>query len=529
MEERLQLVSFADDAQLHKLVVDELMRLARSSPEYWAQTHLALVACCSHAAALGAKALVFQRRVQDPDFLAEYAAYYSRQFTEVSRNCVRVHFFSRSPSAGVDVLAYLDSEGLPKEYLGFITLRPIARTPVGASVLKPVSGAGFVRCLERFPVRIGGVHFEVFGTPFMQQDNAVGACAQASIWMALRTLQKREGDRSHNPAQITGAATRYSITGRILPNRSGLTQPQIVEAIRAAGYSPHAITFARGRNPFGLGSKLTPDEVNRARRVIHAYVDSELPVLLILYTATSAHAIVVVGHTFDGTPSQLNEISLSLRRCGAVKLAHAASWVPNFIVHNDNSGAYLKLESQATNSAYALEQTYSAIPLLPSDVFVTGEEALEFGLATWSEILEEFPADTLNDVASVSSKIAIRLLLLEKRKIRSWAARAAIAPEVARELRLIDLPRRAWVLEFHLKAVYGQHSAENIASLVGFILLDPTADTSVAALLVAYFNLPAFTEFSSGSLIVCTSGALAATQIAATPAVQPFRDLDDHG
>jgi hypothetical protein len=144
------------------------------------------------------------------------------------------------------VLQYLDGHDTAASYLGFVTLRPVAATPVGASILRIPADVGFIRCADEFPVNLAGHKLELTGVPFMQQDNAVGTCAQASIWMALRTMRKREGDRAHDPAQITGAATRYSISGRILPNRKGLTQPQVVEAIRAAGYSPHPIHFALG-------------------------------------------------------------------------------------------------------------------------------------------------------------------------------------------------------------------------------------------------------------------------------------------
>jgi len=38
--------------------------------------------------------------------------------------------------------------------------------------------------------------------------------------MALRTLRKKEGQAAFNPAQITDAATKYAVIGRVLPNRN---------------------------------------------------------------------------------------------------------------------------------------------------------------------------------------------------------------------------------------------------------------------------------------------------------------------
>lgn len=63
---------------------------------------------------------------------------------------------------------------------------------IGASILLP-SHDDDVTCHEQFPVHIAGRAFWVSGTPYLQQDNAVGACAQASIWIALRTQMKRVG------------------------------------------------------------------------------------------------------------------------------------------------------------------------------------------------------------------------------------------------------------------------------------------------------------------------------------------------
>jgi hypothetical protein len=526
MDDRLSLVTFTDSTDLAEKVREELKNLCRRDPEYWSATQNSLLACCAHAARSGAKAAVVQRRVQDLDFLAEFNAYYSRQFAHIGRHCARFHFFSVAPISGEGVLEFLDGPGVKESYLGFITLRPVVRTPVGASILKVQASGGFIRCADDFPVHLGGKRFSVVGTPFMQQDNAVGACAQAAIWMALRTMRKREGDRAHDPAQITGAATRYNVSGRVLPNRTGLTLPQVIEAIRAAGYSPHPIPFAPG-STFGLGSKLTADQLSRARQVLHAYVESEIPVLLILYPNTGGHAVVVVGHTFSDAPVETDEISMSLARGVAITVTHAVSWVPQFVIHNDNSGPYLPLE-QKTTSSYALEQTYAAVPLLPADVFLSGEEALEYTLSLWQDMLEAVTASLTNaEVVTFSEQFVARLLLLDKRKIRAWATNSSVAPEVRRQLRLGDLPRRVWVLELHLKHLYGAHAQGNTASLVGFILLDSTGDAAATATLMVYLNLPAFTSNQHGSLIIAADADWKAVQIAATPPVFPFRDLDD--
>ena len=71
------------------------------------------------------------------------------------------------------LLEYIDSVP-PENYQGFITLRPIIISPVGASILSRDIATGFIRSADKFPVHIMGKELTVYGTPFMQQDNAVG-------------------------------------------------------------------------------------------------------------------------------------------------------------------------------------------------------------------------------------------------------------------------------------------------------------------------------------------------------------------
>jgi hypothetical protein len=192
----------------------------------------------------GAKTLLIQRGVRDPDFLEEHQAFYAKQHRPVSRSCIRIHAFSLSApeyAAGADeanVLGFLDkAAGEAQCYLGFATIRPLRHAPVGASILAAPSAAE-VTTADAFPVHIAGNAFEVVGAPFLQQDSAVGACAQASIWMALRTMRKRHGNAAFSPAELTVAATRYLANDRSFPGRQGLTVQQMLEAVRFAGHDP---------------------------------------------------------------------------------------------------------------------------------------------------------------------------------------------------------------------------------------------------------------------------------------------------
>jgi hypothetical protein len=411
-----------------------------------------------------------------------------------------------------------------RSYLGFITLRPVARAPVGASILSKKVCTGFVCSSDSFPVHLAGKEFALEGTPFMQQDNAVAVCAQASIWMALRTLRKREGDRAYDPAQITDAATRYFINGRTRPNKGGLTIQQIAEAIRAAGYSPHAIPLTTNAGANGVVS-LNFGELLMAKRDMHAYIESEIPVLLALFHPSGGHAIAAIGHTWNENPTPADYVVATFQKNGAsMKVKHAISWVPEFIVHNDNAGPYQVLPSfPLAASDYSLSCAAIALPLLPADVFMTGEEAYICGMGVLLEMLQGLKNQ--NDPAEVdriAETLVVRLHLAEKRKLRRWAATTPMVQELKDWLRTGDLPKRVWVFEVHTEVGYGQHHTGNQETLVGVVLIDPTGDALDANILMFQFNFPAIAGSPDG-VMVTFDPVPTAVQTSDGGPIKPFR------
>lgn len=525
MDPRITIHEITNYKSLLDTVYQELELISHRKPQQSANTQVPLLNCCEALFNAGAVAILAQHRVHDPDFLAEYSSYYSKQFTEVNRLCTRLHFFKETKVGVATPLEYIDSI-LPENYLGFVTLRPVIMSPVGASILSREVSIGFIRSADKFPVHIMGKQLTVCGTPFMQQDNAVGACAQASIWMALRTLRKREGDRAHDPAQITDAATRYNANGRIKPNRQGLTHIQMIEAIRSAGYSPHSIWLGQWHNQ-NL-NVMNASDVEIAKQNIHPYIESEIPVVLILINQNGGHAVVTVGHTWNEKIKTFKNVDVSNSVGLNLKFAHAVSWIPEFIINNDNSGPYMKFPpSNGGGTGYSMEQMVYAMPLLPSDVFMSGEEALSVGLTIVADLYQGFvTAANKADLEHSAAEIAIRILLVEKRKLRNWAASTIMAKELKDELRTMDLPKRVWILELHLKSIYGTQGAANTPSLVGFVLIDPTGDTVTNSVLMLYLNKNyPLNIISVGSFVQFNNNGLPniGTQTTDTTPLQPMR------
>ena len=421
----------------------------------------------THISALQAKTVLIQNDVQDPDFLAEHRAYYSKWSYEVSRFCYRLHFFNEE-AVSDNALDVVDQMAMQENsYLGFVTLRPISVSPQAATILKAVNCENkcFILSKDNFTVNIAGQSFVISGTPFMQQDNAVGACAQASIWMALRTLRRREGASAFSPAQITNAATRFYVKGRTLPNRGGLAVEQITEAIRASGYSPHVIPLR------DLHKEADVESLKNARQALYPYIESGIPVLLILFPKNGeGHAVLLIGHGWnDNPPEKIKNGSINLKESDEnIEIIDASSWVTPFYIHNDNTGPYLQLPDE-DKGGYSLGDAVFAIPFLQLDVFVDAAEAKLTCLQLLADTLEGSIFD------AGSPELVTRTYLQDRSEFRASVIASDMPDDVKAYYRSKWLPRRVWVTGINLSDEY-EKSPDKNSVRIGEILLDPSSE-----------------------------------------------------
>lgn len=496
-------ITAGDDAELAKLLQSLLATkgMKSGSPRY-----TPLENTIRYISSLGAKSVLVQRNVQDPDFLAEHSAYYSKWSFKVPRFCDRVHFFF-TESKSQNPLDFIDQTSTdPDSYLGFITLRPISVSPQAATILKPPHDPSkhFILSKDEFQVNIAGQRFTVAGTPFMQQDNAVGACAQASIWMALRTLRRREGQSAFSPAQITTAATRFLVRGRTLPNRSGLIVEQITEALRTAGYSPHTIPLRE------LDKDATDETIATSRQALYPYVESGIPVLVLLFPKNSeGHAVLLIGHGWDKGP--LNLIKNGDVRIDSsdnpIEIYDASSWVSPFFIHNDNTGPYMPIPDSAEGQ-YSLADAVSAIPFLQPDIFVDAAEAKLTCHRLLADILEDLTKLLGGGVAAEEEKdnadqvkeypaLVTRIYLQDKADFRAAVLSSDMEKDAKDYYRCKWLPKRVWIMEINLLDGYSE-SPEGAACRVGEIILDPASEPEDGHFLSIHLSAELLPDTGSG-------------------------------
>lgn len=432
-----------DPSDPQTLLADISPDVYTGNPSQWAEIVAHLQRC-------GARTLLVQDRVRDPDFTEEYEAFYAKQHRDMSRFCIRVHAFRGPPVAARDedsqhVLAFVDEAARAGDaYLGFVTLRPLRHAPVGATILMDSSERRSL-CRDRFPVHIAGTSFHVEGTPYLQQENAVAACAQASIWMALRTLRKRFGASAYSPAELTLAATKYMAVDRVFPGRRGLRVEQMLSAIQESDHDPLVIP-ARPKQ----GVPANPYDV---MEIAQPYIESGLPVIVLLEHKSGGHAVVAIGLA-PGQP--------------------ISGLPPGLIIHNDNQGPYQLLPFSPVDDGYALNQCVTLIVPLPRGILMSASEAAERSQSLFETWLPTFVKDP--STVTLNGDLWMRTYLCTRHAFRAWAKEDDGLDAAARDLyRTCEMPRYVWVTEFH-DAQKFQPLQPGERTRIGEIVLDAGAD-----------------------------------------------------
>lgn len=432
-----------------------LALVASSHPPKIGTSHRQWKEIVEHLLNAGAQSLLVQEGVRDPDFLEEHDAFYSKQHRPISRHCTRVHAFSKpppgtAPTADIkEVLAYIDEASATSDsYLGFVTIRPLRHAPVGATILVDRPDVPTL-CKDAFPVHIAGTTFIVSGTPYLQQDNAVGACAQASMWMALRTLRRRAGNSAYSPAELTLSATRYLTLDRVFPGRRGLTVQQMLSALKESNHDPLVIPIEQPALPEIVIAQAQP------------YIESGLPVVTVLqHPLSGGHAVLAIGLAPNLDNKQAPPSAL--------------------IIHNDNCGPYRLLPPTVVDESmeYALAQTISLIVPVPEGVFMSAAEAERQAIGNLGFWLATFPATPVDDGAALPLvNMNVRTYLCTRHAFRKWATECPTLDAGAKDVyRTTEMPKLVWVIEVHDSSTYEPSNPSNQTRL-GEVVLDASGDS----------------------------------------------------
>ena len=446
----------------------------------------------------GATTAIFEYDYVDRDYQDEFSAFYSKAFKSYPARCVRLHFFSCAISSRIRQ----NFGRFSKHYLGFIVLRPTDLQRMGRTVLVPPIGdpdREFIHCKAAFDSHLLGEAFCIEAMPFVQQDTQVGACAQASLWMVARYMARHFGHREFLPSEINHLAKAKSAQGRAFPAEFGLTVTQMLDALEGMGF------FAWGQFREGLGPcsphierafPVDPQASDADRQIqehrqltakladiTYRYIESGLPVIL----ATNNHALVAIGHTYDPGAGG----SVAIQR------------IPEWIVHNDNTGPYIRMPLfTEPPGLLSFNQVRSIIAVVPREVTLRGEEAEAMSvqsieellaqntgnpaLPTWQDIFKAARPDLADCIDELeyrtflSSSVAFQASL--RRDVKNRRFHRGLGEEILR----LDFPRYIWITEISSPRLLN-HADRSQRLCLGRVIVDSTAPAKTRGQMIVHF------------------------------------------
>lgn len=431
---------------------------------------LAVVNVIRHLKELDAQSTIVEETYLDADFTDSFSNFYATVFKRHTKLCRRFHFFStdvkpifneKNPS---DITQKLQNAGVEDGYLGFIIVRPVQHAPLEKVVLRlppnPANMESHLLVRADYKAHLLGATFSICGIPLTQQDQRIGACAQASVWMSGRHFHVKHSGPWVSTVAITDAATAVvdENLSRSLPAGSEFLSPSnMIQALRSMGRKPILYSGLAVNS----GRLIAQWPNMRPQDIIYRYVDSGIPVILGLTPLPNdpvGHAVVATGHT-------LKEIS------GTDPLPHQptrAGFCECFLINDDQRGVNLRLPLSSSSTVGETQHSVAGnvgtiiIPL-PNKVFIPGEKAEKYAWnllddyrKNWVDHktyhkgslgLSESLGDEFVDEIQKNEVIA-RTYLTYGWKYKVRMMRNIVGEDYKSILLYQELPRFVWITEF---------------------------------------------------------------------------------
>jgi hypothetical protein len=407
------------------------------------------------ARAHGCRSVVIENRYIDSDWRSEFAAFWSSRFETPSSYTRRLHFFRRRIEP--DALHKLPAD---PGYIGYSVLRPVARGPVGRTVLAvPRALKDAVLTTIEDEVCLFGRVLTVTGVPFCQQDTEFVRCAHAASWVAHYTAWRRALVGRRGTADMFALSPKHLSYNRALPSggMSLLQMQAVFEALRqpAIFYSVSALPdTTKGPPPtpkFDANGAELPHGYwdTRIFSVICRYLNSGFPVII----AGQDHALTLVGWARDGSRIR-------------------------FIACDDQIGPYETIDSPFTH--YKAPWHSIMVPV-PPKVFVAGEAAEINAYRRLRGLGVAGVASPLTLLANslTAGELRLRCYLLSNREYKQAIAEQGRSDEVMKILRLAHLSHFVWVVEAQDRT----EATAGRASVAAELVFDSTSNDSSPQLL----------------------------------------------
>lgn len=170
---------------------------------------------------------------------------------------------------------------------------------------------------------------------FQEQDSVLSACATTAIWTTLQKAAEIDYQIIlKSPYEITcDAGLMASDGGRLFPNKSGLTQVQMCQALNSSGL---VVEIRQSKNVWLDFDPITNSYI---KQLIYAYSPIGIPIIFVLDVPTGTlkfakHAVAVTGYKFTESSPELPKPEISWK----------ADDISELYFHDDQWGPFSRAE-----------------------------------------------------------------------------------------------------------------------------------------------------------------------------------------
>jgi len=392
-----------------------------------------------------------------------YYSFYSAKFSEIGRNCIRVHLFEGEITEA-DLLN--KEKKFDERYLGFFIIRPLLFHILGRSLISPKAfiKKDYVCCLMKVRVSLLGNDLTVHGFPHIVQDEETHTCAESALWSYIEYFgSKYPQYKPLLPSQIIKTLLDNT-EHRLLPSK-GLTGKELSNCLQKNGFQCQI---------YLLNNTKIGDIMNL--RMLQIYIESGIPLLLMLGNLSNGHAVLAIGHEEDDSLYDARNFSFSEN----LSWMDVSYFNKKLVLIDDNMPPYHIADISRPAAYYSQPELCnmvikSFIAPLPVHMFLVAEKA--FALA------EKIFNDKKIGLQTKGGKWITRLLLTGSRSFKRFLLKREDKLEAVLKNRLLHLPmpRYIWICE-----VYKAHEFTKNGHCSGLLILDPTNDGKSLASVLWY-------------------------------------------
>ncbi|OHB32992.1 MAG: hypothetical protein A2X79_00745 [Desulfuromonadaceae bacterium GWB2_53_15] len=356
--------------------------------------------------------IILEAPYVDKDFRDTYYNDFSKRFTDISRDSIRLHLF------------FSPDNVVTPNYGGFITLRDTKIRTIGRSYIAPKALNNFTSgycCLAKYEVNYRGQVLEVEAFPWMQQDGNVSRCAHIAAWSINRYYSQRY---CYYAERTLHEITTHDSTTRRVPSR-GASVNQIAQILQKNRFDPEIYIRDNGNK------EETPYYTKECfNRLMHTFVESGIPFIA---GVKSKHAIVIIGH------GELSDIDSVMNDNDG--LTDSYEFIENLIIVDDTQLPYTNVFNYEDEQPYAY--IFDEIDVLIVPFYEKMYLDVDY---LYSEMLPALENNILK--IGKQDKIIRRVFLTSSRSFKKYMFKESRDSSYRELMLLMQMPKFIWVAEY---------------------------------------------------------------------------------